>query len=157
MYEACHPLNVNLQITELWCSFGVGSFSVKNELLLVESQSVVNFAGCCPVCIYQHFTSFTPWCRKTAWLRALVSRARKIYSNRDLLYDDIQNIRKSASRNGFPQWLNDKLIRIFTPKTSTNHKINNTWTTFWQSGYNYILSETEKPRLSILAREKTQD
>ncbi len=30
---------------------------------------------------YVHLSSFTPWCRKTAWLRALVYRAHKICSN----------------------------------------------------------------------------
>ena len=39
---------------------------------------------------YQHITSFSPWSRKVAWIRALVNRAYKICSNETLLTEQFQ-------------------------------------------------------------------
>ena len=38
---------------------------------------------------YQHITSFSPWSKKVAWIRALVNRAYKICSNETLLKDEL--------------------------------------------------------------------
>ncbi len=67
---------------------------------------------------YVHLSIFTPWCRKTAWLRALVYRAHKICSNSVLLKTELQNIAQFASWNGYPRRLVNKLIESFTPKPS---------------------------------------
>jgi hypothetical protein len=69
---------------------------------------------------YVHLSSFTPWCRKTAWLRSLVYRAHKICSNSVLLKNELQNIAHFASWNGYPRRLANKLIESFTPKSSPN-------------------------------------
>ena len=72
---------------------------------------------------YSHYSSFTPWSRKTAWIRALVQRATKICSARQLLNLEILNIKRFASWNGFPRWIRDKLIHIYTsriPKATHN-------------------------------------
>ena len=37
---------------------------------------------------YQHITSFSPWSRKVAWIRALVNRTYKICSNKITLLKD---------------------------------------------------------------------
>ena len=64
---------------------------------------------------YIHLSSFTPWCRKTAWLRALVHRAHKICSNIDLLKKELQRIAEFASWNGYPRHMTNKLINAFSP------------------------------------------
>jgi hypothetical protein len=53
---------------------------------------------------YSHCSSFAPWSRKIAWIRALVQRAQKICSAPDLLNCEIQKIKQFASWNGFPRW-----------------------------------------------------
>ncbi len=74
---------------------------------------------------YRHFSSFTPWSRKVAWIRALVQRAIKICSTQQLLHLEIQNIKQFASWNGFPRWLSDKLIHSFTSQTPKPTRDNN--------------------------------
>ena len=69
---------------------------------------------------YVHLSSFTPWCRKIAWLRALVYRAYKICSNDELLRNELSNITKFASWNGFSKQLTNKLLKSFTPKLPNN-------------------------------------
>ena len=69
---------------------------------------------------YVHLSSFTQWCRKTAWLRSLIYRAHKICSNSVLLKTELQNIAQFASWNGYPRRLANKLIESFTPKSSPN-------------------------------------
>ena len=69
---------------------------------------------------YVHLSSFTPWCRKTAWPRSLVYRAHKICSNSVLLKTELQNIAQFASWNGYPRRLANKLIESFTLKSSPN-------------------------------------
>jgi hypothetical protein len=39
---------------------------------------------------YQHISSFSPWSRKVAWIRALVHRAYKICNAEVLLKDELQ-------------------------------------------------------------------
>ena len=39
---------------------------------------------------YQHISSFSPWSRKVAWIRALIHRANKIRYTEDLLKDELQ-------------------------------------------------------------------
>ena len=71
---------------------------------------------------YQHFSSFTPWSRKTAWIRALVHRAYKICSTHELLNNELQHINNFLSWNGFSRKLSAKLINQFKPSTT---RINN--------------------------------
>ena len=49
---------------------------------------------------YAHFSNFTPWSRKTAWIRALVNRAYKICSNHQLLQSELKTIKQFMSWNG---------------------------------------------------------
>ena len=46
---------------------------------------------------YVHLSSFTPWYRKTAWLRALIHRAYKLCSNSEILPIKLSEIYKFAS------------------------------------------------------------
>ena len=68
---------------------------------------------------YRHYSSFTPWSRKVAWIRALVHRATKICSTQQLLQLEILNIKRFASWNGFPSWICDKLINTYSTSQSS--------------------------------------
>ena len=43
---------------------------------------------------YVHLSSFTPWYRKTAWLRTLIHRAYKLWSNSETLSIELSEISK---------------------------------------------------------------
>ena len=64
---------------------------------------------------YVHLSSFTPWYRKTAWLRALIHRAYKLCSNSEILSIKLSEIYKFASWNGFPKRLTKNLLKQFAP------------------------------------------
>ena len=68
---------------------------------------------------YQHFSSYAPWSRKIAWIRALIHRAHKICSNNDLLQKEIHTIKCFMSWNGYPRRLATKRISLFSPASST--------------------------------------
>ena len=44
--------------------------------------------------VHVHLSSFTPWYRKTAWLRALIHRAYKLWSNSETLSIELSEISK---------------------------------------------------------------
>jgi hypothetical protein len=69
---------------------------------------------------YQHISSFLPWSRKVAWIRALVYGAYKICNSKDLLKDELQHIKNFLSCNGFPRKLSLKLIDQFKPSATSN-------------------------------------
>ena len=62
---------------------------------------------------YVHLSSFTPWYRKTAWLRALIHRAYKLCSSSEILSIELSEIYKFASWNGFPKRLTKNLLKQF--------------------------------------------
>ena len=70
---------------------------------------------------YTHLSSFTPWSRKTAWIRALVNRAYKICSNHQLLQSELKTIKQFMSWNGFSRNLTNKLIHVFTSRAEMNN------------------------------------
>ena len=70
---------------------------------------------------YQHFSDYTPWSRKIAWIRALIHRAHKICSNDELLQKEINNIKQFMSWNGYACRLTRKLISLFSPSTTTDN------------------------------------
>ena len=87
---------------------------------------------------YTHLSSFTPWCRKIAWIRAFVHRAHKICSNICLLENELQRIAEFASWNGYPRRLANDLIKSFSPKNyddaaadSMNQHDDQTLPTIW--------------------------
>ena len=53
--------------------------------------------------------------RELAWVRSLVYHVHKICSSQELLREELHNIVKFASWNGFPHWLTKKLTRSFAP------------------------------------------
>ena len=64
-----------------------------------------------------------PWSHKTAWIRALTNRAYKICSDAQLLSQEIYNIRKFMSWNGFSEKLSLQLIKNFAPKRHTQNNV----------------------------------
>ena len=72
---------------------------------------------------YTHLSSFTPWSRKTAWIRALVNRAYRICNNHQLLQAELKTIKQFMSWNGFSRNLTNKLIHVFTPRAEMNNKL----------------------------------
>ena len=67
---------------------------------------------------YVHLSSFTSWCRKTAWLRALIYHAHKICSDSSLLREELKRTAEFASWNGYPRCMVNKIIESFSPKTN---------------------------------------
>ena len=59
---------------------------------------------------FMHFDSFTKWNHKVAWIRSLTSRAKRLFSY-NKLSEEIKNIRRFASYNGFPRWTVNKIIK----------------------------------------------
>ena len=80
----------------------------------ITSSGTTIFRKCTHTGQYIHLSSFTPWSRKTAWIRSLIHRAHKICSNTTLLTDEIQNIRKLMSWNGFTKRMPAQLIKAFS-------------------------------------------
>ena len=63
---------------------------------------------------YTNFESFTRWAHKTAWIRSLVHRAKKLCAP-SKLKDEMAKIRTFAAYNGFPRWVVKKIIRSLEP------------------------------------------
>ena len=59
--------------------------------------------------LYVNFDSYVPWHYRIAWIRSLVSRATKICSS-DKLNNEINNVKKFASWNGFPRQIVEKIV-----------------------------------------------
>ena len=59
---------------------------------------------------FVHFQSFTKWNHKIAWIRSLVTRAKRLCSV-SKLKSEIKSIRRFASYNGFPRWVVNKTIK----------------------------------------------
>ncbi len=59
---------------------------------------------------FVHHDSFTRWNHKVAWIRSLASRAKRLCSPTKLK-DEIKNITRFASYNGFPRWTVKKILR----------------------------------------------
>ena len=59
---------------------------------------------------FMHFESFTKWNHKAAWIRSLTSRAKRLCSP-NKFSEEIKNIKRFASYNGFPRWTASKIIK----------------------------------------------
>ena len=71
---------------------------------------------------YVNIESYTNWNHKTAWIRSLVTRAKRIYSSNKLQLQELSKIRCFASWNAFPKHVCNGIIK----KTIT--KLNNATT-----------------------------
>ena len=59
---------------------------------------------------FVHYDSYTKWNHKIAWIRSLVSRAKKLCSPNKVAAE-IRTIKKFASYNGFPKWIVKNVIQ----------------------------------------------
>ena len=59
---------------------------------------------------FAHFDSYTKWNHKTAWLRSLANRAKRLCSPNKLA-DEIKHIKRFAYYKGFPRWIANKVIK----------------------------------------------
>ena len=59
---------------------------------------------------FVHYDSFIKWNNKVAWIGSLTSRAIRLCSA-NKLKDELTNIKRFASYNGFPRWITNKIVR----------------------------------------------
>ena len=70
---------------------------------------------------FTHFSSFTKWGHKIAWIRSLVNRAKRLCEPSKLA-QEIAKIKKFAAYNGFPKWIVQSVVkRVLQPTQRTNH------------------------------------
>ena len=71
---------------------------------------------------YVHYDSFTPWNYEMGWICSLVRRAKRICSV-NLQPEEINEVKKLASCNGFPKSISNSII-----KRALNKSINDNLT-----------------------------
>ena len=59
---------------------------------------------------FTHYSSFTKWGHKIAWIRSLVNRAKRLCEP-SKLSQEIAKIRKFAAYNGFPKWAVRNIVK----------------------------------------------
>ena len=70
---------------------------------------------------YVHYDSFTPLNYEMSWIRSLVRRAKRICSV-NLLLEEINEVKKLASWNGFPKPISNSIIkRALNKSINDNH------------------------------------
>ena len=70
---------------------------------------------------YVHYDSFTPLNYEMSWIRSLVRRAKRICSV-NLLPEEINEVKKLASWNGFPKSISNSIIkRALNKSVNDNH------------------------------------
>jgi hypothetical protein len=73
---------------------------------------------------YTSFSSFTPWRLKTAWVKALYSRAYKICSNCKLFNNQVRRIDKFLSWNNFPKRVRRSILNRLRKNTNNPKRTN---------------------------------
>ena len=63
--------------------------------------------------LFVRYDSCEPWYKKTAWIRSLVTRAKKLCSTPKLLATEIKNIKLFMSWNDYTRYITNKLINKF--------------------------------------------
>ena len=111
---------------------------------------------------FVHFDSFTNWSYKTAWIRSLVTRANRLCSP-NKLKDEIKNIKKFASYNGFPRWVVNKVVKQSsepsTRSTDTEEQDTNRVDLYMSLPYfgkeaENIVQKTKKRLFKLFRRDK---
>ena len=65
---------------------------------------------------FTHYSSFTKWGHKIAWIRSLVNRAKGLCEPSNFT-QEIAKIKKFAAYNGFPKWITRSVV--ITPADQT--------------------------------------
>ena len=74
---------------------------------------------------YTSFHSQTPWCLKTAWIKALFHCANKICSSKQALQQKIDRIKTLMSRNAYLKYVHNSIINRLKSNVNRNDNINN--------------------------------
>ena len=74
---------------------------------------------------YTSFHSETPWCLKTAWIKALFHRANKIRSSKQAFQTQINHIKTLMSWNAYPKHVRNSIINRLKSNVNRNDNINN--------------------------------
>ena len=123
-FENCNPHFLDLEI----CPDGLSIFR-KNT-----------FTG-----QYTNAESFAPWHRKTAWIRSLVNRAKRICS-KSKLHTELQTIKQFASWNRYPIKVVNSIIKRVLSKPQSN-----------ESNTNEIVDNVEKVYFNVHYAGDTAD
>ena len=91
---------------------------------------------------YVNYDSYTKWNHKIAWIRSLVTRAKRLCSPHKVKLE-IENIKRFASYNGFPKWIvNNTIKRCLHPQKTNNIQDDDTYTILYMF-LPYIGKESE--------------
>ena len=71
---------------------------------------------------YTNFSSYMPWSLRTAWVKSLFHRALTICSTKVLFNEQIGNIRRFMSWNGFPRYVRNSLINRLLKRNDKNNR-----------------------------------
>ena len=71
---------------------------------------------------YTHFSSYTPWRLKTAWISALYHRSKSICNNAVLFSKQLSSIKSFLSWNGYPKNVRNAILHRLS---RNNKKVNN--------------------------------
>ena len=88
--------------------------------LLIKGHSTSIYYKDTHTAQYTNFTSYTPWTLRTAWIKSLYRRARKICSTKELFEEQINSIKKFMSWNGFPKHVRKSLINRLSNDSSNS-------------------------------------
>ena len=71
--------------------------------------------------IYLHWRSFAPITWKKGTLKTLTKQAYTVYSNDNLLQEELHNTEKRFTKfNGYPKWLFKQIFDSFTTNNNDN-------------------------------------
>ena len=68
---------------------------------------------------FVNYESYTKYNHKVAWIRSLITRAKRLCSANKLT-EEVKSIKKFASYNGFPKWIVDKTIKMANHQPTSN-------------------------------------
>ena len=114
LYSTLFTPVFNSQLTNSMTTTSIFSTFKFTPLVLLSTENLRILVN-----INVYLSSFSPWSRKVAWIRALVNRAFKICNTETLLKDELQHIQNFMSWNGFPRKFSLKLIEQFKPPLAT--------------------------------------
>ena len=70
---------------------------------------------------YTEFNSFVPWTLRISWVRSLYNRAKRICSNKECLDNQVRNIKKFMSWNGFTRRFRNVLMKKLQLNNPSTH------------------------------------
>ena len=90
---------------------------------------------------YVNYDSYTKWNHKIAWIKSLITRAKKLCSP-NKFKSEMENIKRFASYNGFPKWIVNNTIKRCLNSLGNNKEEDDTYTKLYMF-LPYIGKESE--------------